>query len=80
MFTASSSAEVGSGWSCNSTPPVLLHGMYRGVKLPLRRGYTQFWKKMTLEYIKFLLKNKSKKTYRKGRLNPPSELDRRVRQ
>ena len=36
-------------------------------------------KKMTLEYIRFLLKNKSKKAYTMGRLNPPSELDRRVR-
>jgi hypothetical protein len=37
-------------------------------------------KKIILEYIGFLLKNKSKKTYRKGRLNSSSELDRDVGQ
>jgi hypothetical protein len=36
--------------------------------------------KNILEYIRFLLKNKSTKTYRKGRLNPPSELDHRIGQ
>jgi hypothetical protein len=70
MFTPPSSAEEGSRWSCISTPPILLHGVYRGKKYLYAEVIHSSGKKMTLEYIRFLLKNKSKKTYRKGRLNP----------
>jgi len=80
MFTPPSSAEVGSGWSCNSAPPILPHGVYRGKKYLYAEVIHSSGKKIILEYIGFLLKNKSKKTYRKGRLNPSSELDRGVGQ
>jgi len=70
MFTPPSSAELGSGWSGNSTPPILLHGVYRGEKYLYAEVIHSSEKNMTLEYIRFLFKNKSKKTYRKGRLTP----------
>jgi hypothetical protein len=78
MFTPPSSAEVGSGWSSNYTPSILLHGVYRGKKYLYAEVIHSSGKKMTLEYIWLLLKNKSKKIHRKGRLDPPSELDLRV--
>jgi len=58
--------------------PFITSWRVRGKKYLCAEVTHSYEKNMTLEYMRFLLKNKSNKTERKGRLNPPSELDSRV--
>lgn len=66
MFTPPSSAEVGSGWSCNCTPPPYYFTACIGGGILYAEVIHSSGKKLTLEYIRFLLKNKIEEDLQEG--------------